>query len=113
MSIEIRESLRDWAATQDAPGRAAFNLLDNHGFWLRNRTFLDYCVSEDEGVYFIVWIDAQEHLYEGRLFGSSSEVAILRFALFLARDPLGLSSLDRVNRDNAVFRFGEALGVQQ
>lgn len=108
----VLESLREWAETQDAPERAAFNLLDDHGFWLRNRTFLDYCVSVDEGVHFIRWYDAQEHLDEGRLFGSSGETAVLRFALFLARDPLGLSSLDRVNRDNAVFRFGEALGVQ-
>ncbi|MBB4689795.1 hypothetical protein [Amycolatopsis jiangsuensis] len=108
---DIAAQLRRWAETQDAPQRAAFEVLDEQGHWLRNKAFIDACVHEDEfeGVVYISWWQAAEA--EGELTGSSGEMAVLRFALFLAQDPVGLSSLDSSNRAIVVREFARALGV--
>lgn len=110
---DIAPRLQQWAATQDAPVRAAVAVLAEQGHWLRDRTFLDYCVNEDEfdGAVFIIWSDVQDLLDNEHLAGSSGEMAMLRFALFLARGPQGLSSLDSNNRALVVREFARALGV--
>lgn len=106
--------LREWANTQDAPEHAAYELLANQGHWLRHEGFLKHCVCEDFGTLWIDWSAVAEGLEKSSfLWGSSGEMAILKFALSLARDQLGLSSLDTGNRLLAVRALGYALGVQR
>jgi hypothetical protein len=106
--------LREWANTQDAPERAAFELLADQGHWLHHEGFLEHCVCDDFGTLWIDWSAVAEGLEKSSfLWGSSGEMAVLRFAMSLVRDPLGLSSLDAVNRRLAVRALGCALGVQR
>jgi hypothetical protein len=104
-------ALLRWASTQDAPARAAIDLLVEQGSWFRNRKFVDHCVAVDEGITFVQWWRAQELLDNDALIGSSGELAVLRFAVALVRDPNGLSSLDRTNKALAVRALAAALGV--
>lgn len=104
--------LREWASTQDAPERAAFELLAEQGHWLRHAGFVKHCVCDDYGTLWIDWSAVAEGLERGSfLSGSGGEMAVLRFAVSVVCDPLGLSSLDQVNRQVVVDAFATALGV--
>lgn len=109
---DLVASLRAWAKTQNAQERAAFELLAEQGHWLRHTGFLEYCVAADYDTLWIDWDAVAEGLEtQSFLWGSPGEMAVLRFATQVARDPLGLSSLDQMNRQSAVDALATALGV--
>jgi hypothetical protein len=112
-NVDLAGALADWARTQDAPERAAVNLLIDQAHWIRDPYFIDQCIAEDEGIYFIRWWRIRELLHDWAFSASSGELAILRFAATLANDALGLTSLDRLNRELAVDALAQALGVSQ
>ncbi|MFF4600602.1 hypothetical protein [Amycolatopsis sp. NPDC001319] len=110
----IATRLQRWAATQDAPVRAAVNVLAEQGHWLGNSLFVEACVHEDEfdNATYISWWQLENAIDDGKVYGSSGEMAVLRFALFLAGDELGMSSLGSTNRKLVATEFARALGVQ-
>jgi hypothetical protein len=107
----VVSGLREWTATHDANVRAAVEMLIEHGHWLHNAGFLEACAQTDYGVTFIEWRKVTELLEMNALYGSGSELAMLRVVVMLARDTLGLSSLDRTNRALVVMAISDALGV--
>lgn len=108
---ELIESLRKWIAKQDAPVRAAVQLLIDQGHWFHDHEFVRECVGTDDWQYYVMWWRVRELLDEGRFTASGGEMAVLRAAVALACDTLGLSSLDRINRQAVVDAFATALGV--
>lgn len=108
---QLVNAITAWASTQDAPERAATWLLIDQGAWLRKHQFVNKCIAEDEGVWFIQWWRVQELLDENGLQGSSGELALLRVAVTIALDKLGLSSLDQLNRELVAAAIRDALNV--
>jgi hypothetical protein len=103
-------ALREWTATHDNAVRAAVELLIEHGHWLRNDKFVELCVQNDYGTTWINWGTAELMVSQRDLIGSGSELSVLRFAVMIAHDQLGLSSLDRTNRELVVRALADALG---
>ena len=91
--------------------RAATLLLIYHGHWLTNRQFIGHCVAIEDDAYWVDWWQVRELLEADRLTGTNSELALLRFAVQLANDSLGMGSLDRVSRQLCVDALAHALGV--
>jgi hypothetical protein len=79
-------SLRKWAAGRAFHVAAAVDLLIWHEFWFRRTDFTDRCVqTDDDGITWINWTEARATLELG-LRGSTSELAILDFAIALGQD---------------------------
>jgi len=105
-------SLVDWSHGQDANVRAAVELLIEHGRWIADRGFRAACITVDDGVAWIDW-DAARTAYDAGRFGaaSSSEKAVLDFAINLGEDRYEFDRLDSNNRRLVLDATARALGI--
>jgi hypothetical protein len=105
--------VRKWSNKQDFDVRAATELLIEHGHWLRTHQFIEKCTRIDgySGARWIDFFEVEAQLEQRALIGSSGELVLLKAAVMLARDTLGASSLDAVNRGLVVRAIAAAWGV--
>lgn len=111
---ELVSRLRASASSQDSGVQAAVELLIDHDFWLRKSTFVQRFVNCAYGSTFVDWFDVDEALtakVRELMVASSSELAVLQLAVFLARDPMRLAVLGTGNAEIAARAFARALGV--
>jgi cyanophycinase-like exopeptidase len=100
---DVMAGLTRWPSYQQDPWvRAAVDLLHAHngsGHWLADRRFLARCVRRSAGnsaMLVIDWAAAAEAADE--LIGTRTEAAVLQFAVALATDQFGITSMDSRNR---------------
>jgi hypothetical protein len=112
-TAEFTAALRKWNDTQDAAYRAAGNivLFDRH--WSTSADFREKCTGVYEDLVYIDWEATDNAIQGNELRGSSGELALLRWAVAVARDPFRLSSLDRVNRGIVLESLAQALGLSR
>jgi hypothetical protein len=110
-TAEFTTALIRWNDTQDSRERAAGNLVLGDWHWLSSRDFQEKCTNEYEDVVYIDWAATDNALKNNQLMGSSGEIAFLKWAVLIARDPFGASSLDRVNRKAVLQALSDAWGV--
>jgi hypothetical protein len=108
---ETVAGLRNWAATNDAPVSAAVELLAWHGYWFRRADFLKACTGHVGTATYLKWQKAREFA-DSSPRCSSSEMSVLRLAIAIATDDLGLNCFGREHRRAAVKAFADALGVE-
>lgn len=111
----LLDGLENWIENHDVGVQAAAYLLMAHKHWLRNAVFVERCIEWDHEYRMAVveWPKVTEALDANALAGSGSEVAVLRWAVLLATDPYGVSSLDLTNRDFVVSATAVAFGIAQ
>lgn len=110
LSHDQRASLRKWATGHSPHVLAAVDLLDEHGTWFRRQDFTGQCVdSDDDGITWINWTKARE-AYEAGLRGSSTELAVLDFAIALGQDRYRFSQMGNANSRSLVEAVTAALG---
>lgn len=109
----LLDGLENWIETHDVGVQAAVSLLMAHKHWLRNAVFVERCIVWDHEYRMAVieWPKVTEALAANALVGSGSELAVLRWAVLLATDPYGVSSLDRINRDLVVRATAATFGI--
>jgi hypothetical protein len=108
--------LREWTRTHDASTRAAVELLIEHGYWLRRESFVQRYVRQVAGSTVVDFYDIETDLKNKTrdlVVASSSELVMLRLAVSLARNSLGLNSLGSGNAEIAARAFDAALGVDR
>lgn len=113
-AAELATRLRASASSHDSGVRAAVELLIEHGAWLRKSTFVKAYVSYAYGSTHVDWRAVDAALTEqvrDLMVVSSSELAVLKLAVFLARDPMRLAVLGSSNAEIAARAFARALGV--
>lgn len=108
---DLVKSLRKWTATQDAPVRAAVELLIDHDHWLLRKDFIKSCVVTSQGVKRIVWSTVGQMLKGSEFVASSSQLVVLDVAVLLAQDGLGLVRLDRTNRQLVAWAVADSMAV--
>ncbi|GAA1983518.1 hypothetical protein [Amycolatopsis minnesotensis] len=91
---DLHDELRRWSATHSPGVRAAVELLIEHDRWLRHEDFRARAVKriDYEEMVVISWPVAQDMLDDG-LRASTSELAVLDFALALAQDRFRWASM--------------------
>ena len=97
----------------DAPERAATELILWHEYWLRRSDFTRECVrttNRTSGLTVIAWAKTGGFL-AGNPQCSSSELAVLQLADFIAVDPFRMSNFGHAHRQAAVDAFAAALSV--
>ena len=94
----------------DPPERAATELILWHEYWLRRSDFTRECVRTTDRLTVIAWVKTGPFIARGPRC-SSSELAVLQLAEFIAVDPLRLSNFGHAHRRAAVDAFAAALGV--
>jgi hypothetical protein len=104
-------ALWEWNKTQDRAEREAGELVLVDLHWSNSRDFREKCTNVYEDIVYIDWAATDNALRNNQLLGSSGEIAFLKWAVLIARDPFGASSLDRVNRTAVVLALAEAWGV--
>ena len=102
--------LRERAATHDANVRAALELLIWHDYWLRRSDFRRACVTQTAQPPYMRWEKARDFADSGPAC-SSSQLVMLRLAVAIAADDLGLQRLGAAHRRAAVKAFAQALGT--
>jgi hypothetical protein len=102
--------LRQWTERHDPHVRAAVNLLIGMEYFLRDPQFTSQAVKTGNGRTWISW-DAVANFADEAPFGSSSELAILRFAVALAEDKFRFSRMDDRQAESVVTSVQEAFGV--
>lgn len=107
-----RSGLRAWTARHDPHVRAAVELLIDHDHWLRNGHFVRACVrtSRSDGTVWIDWRAARD-TYERGLIGSSTELAVLDYAIALGENRYRLAAMDRTNSRLLITATTRALGA--
>lgn len=103
--------LRRWTRNHDNHVRAAVELLIGHGYWLHNRDFVSASiVSAPDGSY-IHWRATRE-AYDADEFAqsSTSERAVLDFAIALATDRFRFSVMGAVGRSLVSAAVATAVG---
>lgn len=110
---ELVTKLRAWASGHDRHVQAAVDLLIEHGHWIGNRGFRDTCVHVEDRVAWIDWQDARQAFDSGR-FGaaSTSEQAVLDYAIALAEDRYDFRGLDSRNAVAVLDATVHALGLE-
>ena len=85
---DLVSGLRLWTDGCDAHVRAAVEMLIEHDRWLRRPDFIRAALQTDDvdGIPWIRWDDAEQALPALAGHASSTEVAILRLAVDIARD---------------------------
>lgn len=106
-------SLVDWSDGQDSNVQAAVELLIEHGRWIADRGFRDACITVDDDATWIDWDDARA-AYEAGRFGaaSSSEKAVLDYAISLGENRYQFYRLDFTNRRLVLDATAQALGIR-
>jgi hypothetical protein len=94
----------------DYPKRAATGLLLWHEYWLRRADFRKQCVRTAADMTVIAWSKIADFIAANPRC-SSSELAVLQLADFIAVDPFKLSSFGHAHRQHAVEAFAASLGV--
>lgn len=102
-------ALRKWAGGHSSHVSAAVGLLAWHETWLRRKDFLDRCVDTDvDGIPWINWTKARE-AYDAGLRGSTTELAVLDFAIDLGRDRYKFSQMGHAHSEALVRAVTNAL----
>lgn len=107
---ELVAGLRKWAAAKGDADKAAVELLAWHGFWLRRADFRKAAIRRVSGDVIIRWGDALAFAAIGPRC-SSSERAVLRLAVMIGGDELGLSGFGHAHRRAVVRAFATAMNV--
>jgi len=109
---QLMRGLREWTGCHDLPVRAAVELLIGHGVWLRREEFLRACVHRTaDGHYWIDWDEARAAFDAGELHAASStEVAVLDFAIALGEDRYRFGFMGETNTRLLVDATARALG---
>jgi hypothetical protein len=109
---ETVTGLRNWSASHDAHVRAAVELLAWHGFWLRRADFVKAATGHVGTATYIRWAKAREFA-DSSPRCSTSEMTVLRLAIAIGNDDLGLTRLGHSHRAEVVKAFADALGVEE
>lgn len=112
MSRPLAIGLRAWIAGHDLYVRAAVELLIRHGVWLRRDEFVEACVrTPSDGSCWIDWRAAREAFDAGELRrASSTEVALLDFAIALGEDRYRFNHMGEANTRLLLAATAHALG---
>lgn len=105
----VAAALRKGAPHDSPNGTAAAELLISHRYWLGRTDFIRACTSRGTPRY-ILWESARDFAGAGQR-DSPSQLAVLRAAIAIATDDLGLRRLDRVDRQAVADAFAQALGT--
>jgi hypothetical protein len=108
---ETAAQLRAALPRLDAPKRSATGLILWHEYWLRRADFTKQCVRTAGGITVVAWSRTGDFITAGPRC-SSSELAVLQLADFIAVDPFRLSNFGHSHRQHAVEAFAAALGVK-
>lgn len=108
----VYEALRRGAAVQGEHRRAAVELLIQHEHWLNRADFRHAALTDDpeHGEALIRWDQAAEFLDNGPR-GSTSELAVLRLAVALARDTFDFGVMGHGHRAMIRQALDTALGA--
>lgn len=108
------EALRRGAAVQNDHRRAGVELLIQHEHWLSRADFRRAALRDDPeyGEALIRWDQAGEFLDSGPR-GSTSELAVLRLAVALARDTFDFGVMGRGHRAMIRQALDTALGAPE
>ena len=109
-SGKLAAALRATLPHVDAPERAATELILFNDFWVRRADFTRECVRTSGRLTVIAWSKTGAFIARNPRC-SSSELAVLQLADFIAVDPFRLSNFGNAHRQAAVNAFAAALGV--
>jgi hypothetical protein len=107
---ETAARLRASLPRLDAPERAATDLLLWHEGWLRRAAFTKECVRTAGSLTVIAWSKVGDFIATNPRC-SSSELAVLQLADFIAVDPFRLGNFGHAHRQHAVEAFAASLEV--
>jgi hypothetical protein len=110
---EVVRGLRAWTKEHDLHVRAAVELLVEHDVWLHRDEFRQTCLERtSEGGWWIAWYSAREAFDAGGLrCASSTEVAVLEFAIALGTDRFRFSRMGAASTRLLMDAVASALGV--
>jgi hypothetical protein len=111
MNTRINGLTRWVRGSDEAAMRAAGGLVLGSRHWLYSKQFHALCTNEYEGVFYIDWAATDYALKREDLLGSSGEIALLKWAVVIARDLFGASSLDRNNREAVLDALAAGWGM--
>jgi hypothetical protein len=112
---EVVRGLYAWVRHHDLHVRAAVTLLIAHDVWLHREEFRQTCLRRtSDGDWWIDWRAAREAFDAGELrCASSTEVAMLDFAIALGTDCFRFSRMGETNTRLLMDATALALGVAQ
>jgi hypothetical protein len=114
---ELATRLRESAKLLDGHVRAAVELLAGHGYWLGHERFTDPwsgVVRQENGGAWINWEKARGFADSGLVTGaSSSQIAVLRFAVAIGMDLYRLSFASDEEAAAAVRAVATATGMEE
>ena len=111
-SDRLEQRLRAWTHDHDPHVRAAVELLIEHGVWLHRPEFVDACINIGPEDAWVHWRKAREFIDADRLKASSTEIAVLDFAVALGEDRYKLSQMGDSNSAALVRAVAVALAVE-
>jgi hypothetical protein len=107
---QLVRGLRVWTADHGMYVLAAVELLIEHDHWLRNGEFVRRCLHRSGRCWWIDWAAARE-AFDAGLGGSSTERAVLDYAIALGGDRYRFDSMGPANALLLVKATARALGV--
>lgn len=109
---ELTDRLVRWSNDADCRVQAAVGLLVEHGYWL-NRAGLRQLMIHDleDDTVWLRWSQVREALNEDLFRASTTEMAVLDFAVALAEDRYRWSSMGDANRRALATATNTALGL--
>lgn len=107
---ELVTRLRAWTQGHDPHVRAAVNLLIWHEYWLRRRDFVRAAVIAAPREAWIRW-DAARDFAEAGPRSSTSELAVLNFAIALGSDQYRFNHMGHAHAEAIVTAVREAFGL--
>lgn len=109
----LTADLLTWGKSHSPHVLAAVKLLIDHDYWLRRADFIKAAVQPASDGSYIVWRKAREAFDAGTFNRSStSELAVLDFAIALGEDRFHLGNMGRHNSRLLVDALAAALDVE-
>jgi hypothetical protein len=107
----LTAALRRWAGSENRR-IAAVELLAWHDYWLRRPDFRNACVREipHSGTAVISWENVRQYA-DSQPGCSTSQMTVLRLAIAIGTDDLGLSGFGAAHRSAAARAFATAMGL--
>jgi len=111
-SDRLEQLLRAWTRDHDPHVRAAVELLIEHGVWLHRPEFVEACINIGPEDAWVHWRKAREFIDAGGPKASSTEIAVLDFAVALGEDRYKFDKMGDFSATALVRAVAAALGVR-